>query len=473
MAGPWEKYSQPAATGPWAKYGKPTAEPVAAEEPSEYSQSHAGQAVYGVNTGIGNALGFPVDAVNSALSVVGLGSEKPFLGSAQINEFLAGVGAIKPETNDPTKQFARRVGESVGASLPFGMAGGARAIAPTLASAASGGVGAATAQQVFPGNPVAEFAGEMAGSFAPMTVAAVAKRASGAAKAPTVQQLEDEAGRLYEQAENSGVTFDQPVVAQKVNDITARAMSEGIDPTLHPGATAALKRLQDATTKGLTVKEARTLRKVIAAAEKDFNNRDQQRIAGFMRRQFDELLNTVPELAPANALYARAAKGDMIDTAIELAGSKAGQFTGSGFENALRTEFRALDRAIIKGQIKGLSEAEIAAIQKVARGGKIENALRNLGRLAPTGAVSLMTSGGLPFFIGNALGGPAMGAAASGTMMGAGMAGRAGATMLQKRNAAVASALARRGAPPVPQPYMNNANRKVAAALAAGAGANL
>lgn len=447
-----------------------------------YGDSHVAQALSGANEGIGEALGAPVDIINSALGVVGLGSDKPILGSGQINDVLSAIGAIKPETDDPTKRFIRRASKSVGASLPFGMGASvglksgsevAKVLGGTLASGATGGIGAATAQQLFPDNPLAEFVGEIIGSGAPMTLAALAKRARAATAAPTVKQLEDEAGRLYEQAENSGVMFDQSTVAAKVNDIAARAMSEGIDPTLHPGATAALKRLTDASSRGLTVKEARTLRKVIGAAEKDFTNGDQVRIAGIMRRQFDELLNTVPELRPANALYARASKGDMIETAIELAGSRAGQFTGSGFENALRTEFRALDRQIIRGELKGLSEAEIAAIRKIARGGNLENALRGLGKLAPTGVVSMGMGGGLPFLVGNALGGPAMGAAAAGATMGAGMAGRAGATALQKRNAAVASALARRGGPVARQPLLTERNSRVAAALAGGAAANL
>lgn len=438
----------------------------------DFGASHVGQGLSGLQEGLVNAGDF-------AAMLLSAGTVRD--AGTGVKKLLSDVGFIAPETDDPSKQFVRRAAETVGGSLPFGVGGalgskglveGAKVLGGTLLSGTTGGLGAATAEQVAPGNEVAEFIGEMAGGLTPTTVAAALRRGAAAKAAPTVQQLEDEAGRLYEQAENSGVTFSQPVVKAKVDEITARALSEGIDPTIHPAATAALKRLQDAATRGLTVKEARTLRKVIRAAEKDFKNEDQLRIGGIMRRQFDELLNTVPELAPANALYTRASQGDLIETAYELAGSRAGQFSGSGFENALRTEFRALERAIIKGDLRGLPPDLVEAIRKVARGGKVENVLRFIGRFAPTNVVSSGLTYGVPFMIGNALGGPAVGAVAAGTAGMAGFGGRAAATALQKRNAAIAGALARRGGKPKFGPFLNDTDEKIAAALLGGVAAN-
>jgi len=263
---------------------------------------------------------------------------------------------------------------------------------------------------------------------------------------PTVEELKAQAGQLYEAAKAKGYVFPQSSVKQVADDIAATAISEGIDQTLHPGATAALKRLQESGANGMTVDNAQTMRRILAAAAKDPTNPDQSRIASIMIDKFDDFLaQSGPELAAARGLYAQAKRGELIEQAIELAGSRAGQFSGSGFENALRTEFRNLDRQIIKGQLKGFSDAEIDAIRQVARGGPIENALRYVGKLAPTGVVSMGAGFGVPFAVGNAVGGPGVGTIAGLGAMGTGLASRQAATAMTMNNARLAAALGRNG----------------------------
>lgn len=271
--------------------------------------------------------------------------------------------------------------------------------------------------------------------------AVASKLATNASKAavPTVDELKAQAGALYDKADASGVTFGKAEVKQVADDIAAKVLSEGIDPTLHPRATAALKRLTDASATGMTVKDAQTMRRVIAAAAKDPMNPDEQRIAKIMLDKFDDTVSAkAPDLSEARSLYRTAKKGELIETAIELAGSRAGQFSGSGFENALRTEFRSLQNKIIKGQLKGLSQEEIDAIGKVANGGNIENALRFVGKFAPTGVVPTM---GLAMLADQLT----LGGLGSLGLAGAGIAGRAGATAMTKNNALSAALLARSG----------------------------
>jgi len=299
-------------------------------------------------------------------------------------------------------------------------------------------------------------------------------KASGAgtkAAVPTVDDLKTRAGALYDKAESSGVTFSRPEVKTIGDDITAEVMSEGIDPTLHPRATAALKRLTDAGTTGMTVKDAQTMRRVIAAAAKDPMNPDEQRIASIMLDRFDDMVaSKAPDLAEARKLYHTAKKGELIETAIELAQSRAGQYSQSGMENALRTEFRHLQREIIKGRLKGLSPAEIDAINKVADGGTLDNLARYVGKLAPTGAMSFMAGGGVPFMIGNAIGGPAVGAAASGATMATGLGARSAASAMTQNNALAAALLARNGGVPVPRAQMTPKQLAIARALVAAGG---
>lgn len=306
------------------------------------------------------------------------------------------------------------------------------------------------------------------------TMGGAAAKAGGAgsrAVAPTVDELKVAAGALYDKAGKSGVTFSRPEVKQIGDEIAAEVMTQGIDPTLHPRATAALKRITDAGATGMTVKDAQTMRRVLAAAAKDPMNPDEQRIASIMIDKFDDMVAAkTPDLAEARKLYHTAKKGELIETAIELAHSRAGQYSQSGMENALRTEFRHIQRQIIKGQLKGLTTDEIAAINKVADGGTLDNIARWVGKAAPTGAVSFMAGGGVPFMIGNAMGGPAVGAAAAGGTMATGMAGKAAAEALTKRNAIAAALVARNGGVPAPKTKLSPKQLAVARALiAAGA----
>lgn len=286
--------------------------------------------------------------------------------------------------------------------------------------------------------------GAGAGGLLGGAVGALAGRAAKA-KVPTVAEMEDQAGAIYDAAEKSGVVFAKPAVRAFADDITATAITEGIDQTIHPAATAALKRIQSLRNNGATVKDLRTLRKVLRAAGKDNTNGDQQRIAGIMTRALDDFIDTqVPSLKPANRIYQQAKKGEVIETAIELAHSKSGG-TRTGLENAIRNEFQALDRQIIKGQLKGLTKAEISAIRHAARGGKVENILRYVGKLAPTGVVSGSASLGVPFAIGNVMGGPIVGATAAGATAGTGLLSKTLATQMAIANAERAALTARNG----------------------------
>lgn len=300
-------------------------------------------------------------------------------------------------------------------------------------------------------------------------VGALAGKAAKAA-VPTVDDLKAEAGALYAKAENSGVTFPKAEVKTVADDISALAITEGIDPTLHPRATAALKRLMEAADTGMTVQNAQTMRRILAAASKDPMNPDEARIVGKMLEKFDDMVAAKsPELAEARAIYHQAKKGELIEQAIELARIRAGQYGNGGMENALRTEFRALARKIEKGQLKGLSAEEVSAINKVAEGGPVENILRWVGKAAPTGVVSAGLSTGVPFAVGNAAGGPALGAMLAGGTMGAGIAGKTAAGAMTTANALKAALLARNGGI-APKWTLSAGQRKALGALLSGSG---
>src|SRR3546814_18329917 len=70
---------------------------------------------------------------------------------------------------------------------------------------------------------------------------------------------------------------------------------------------------------------------------------------------------------------------------------------------------------------------------------------RYVGKMAPTGVVSGALSTGVPFAIGNAMGGPIAGTAAVGITNAAGLVGRKLATRMGTDNAVLAELTARNG----------------------------
>ena len=135
-----------------------------------FRDSFSSEALSGINEGIGNALSLPATLGNAVLSVgpaiVNTLAGTDFKGADYLPdpgkpamELMKMSGAIKPPRADLGSKVVRRVGQEVGAALPFGMT---RPVA-TIAAAIGSGLGAATAQQVDPDNPWLELAGQFGG----------------------------------------------------------------------------------------------------------------------------------------------------------------------------------------------------------------------------------------------------------------------------------------------------------------------
>lgn len=463
----------------------------AGDASSDYNKTNLSQGLSGLNEGIGNILGAPVDITNAALNLGARGinaltgsniqmSDRPFLGSKMINEAMGRMGAIGPETVDADNRFVRRTMQSVGSAMvPVAATASAPAqIGKAVLPALTGGMGAAGAQQMFPGDPFAEFAGEMLGSGAGLggvyrSMANAAKRKAAEA-VPDIPQLKQQANRLYDAAQANGVTATQQQTSDLYQNFRKVAKDEGlISPTgristAYPKAKEALDLAKDYSKGMMNPRQMKTVRKVLSEAAASPDN-SERRLAKVLLGEFDDWTSPLaPEFAEARKVSARYLGAQTIQDAIERAGVRAGQFSGSGFENALRTEFRALDRKIVNGQERGFSSEAQKAIRDVARGTKASNAARNIGKLAPTGVVSAGISTGVPFAIGNAAGGPAAGAALSGLTSAVGMVGRRAATKMTADNAKLADLIVRNGGLPKALPAMSARDRAWVAGLLGG-----
>lgn len=271
-------------------------------------------------------------------------------------------------------------------------------------------------------------------------------------KGPSVAALKQQAGAAYDAAENAGVIISKNSFKQFAQDVQRQMADEGIDAMMQPRALAALKRLTDIDD-NVTLKGAEILRRVVKNAASS-NDPSERRMARIMVERLDDYMNNLSPadvlggnapaatsaLRDARSLWSRASKADSIEELISRARNRSSQFSGSGYENALRTEFRNL--AQNAKRLRVYTPDEQAAIRRVANGGPVGNVMRMLGKFAPTGVVSSVLSGGAGFGVGGPVGAVALPAL--------GFAARQGATAATARNANMASALMR-GVPPPTQ----------------------
>lgn len=463
-----------------------------------FRDSLAGQGISGVNEGIANVLGFPVDLATGAMNLLprGLNAvantdipliDRPKLGSEWIKDQM-NDWAIYDPTNDAGGQFARRVGQSVGAAVvPLaGAANSARTFAQGALSALGGGVGAATANRFFPNNPLADFAGDVLGSMGVGGGLAVAGRNAAQrqieANIPTIPQLKEQAGQLYRQAEARGVTASPQMTQDLADNLRGVLTREGnISPTgriseVYPKAKQAMQLADDYAGQPMNPTQMQTVRKGMADGLNS-PEAEERRLARMLTDEFDGWANPqAPELAQARQTASRYLAAEELGKLRSLAEANASQFSGSGLENALRTQYRGMDRNLIRGSKRFNSDVE-DAIEKVSRGTPAANVFRDLGKYAPSGVIPTTAGAVTGGTIGGFLGGPLGGALGSVVIPAVGHVSRKAAERMTVRAADLAELTARNGGAvpqaPLVDPERLRAMITVLAAQNMNANANL
>lgn len=157
-----------------------------------------------------------------------------------------------------------------------------------------------------------------------------------------------------------------------------------------------------------------------------------------------EKLRQYPNIRAAMNEYAHAQRVGIIQKAIEDARLSAPNFSASGYENAIRSEFRKLAKNSEKMALFSITEQK--AIEEIAKGGPLLNLLRNLGRAAPVGGLMQTLH----------IGGAASTAGATLPFTVAASLARVGARQMQKNNARLIEAIVKHGRLP-PQIRKNSA----------------
>ena len=366
--------------------------------------------------------------------------------TAQVEKGLTRLGFPQPETQ--TERALQVGGGALGGVT--GQVGALGQLAKTAASPVARGVAQTLSQQpvrqvaaALPVGATSQYVAEETGSPTLGLAAGVAAGipfamgAKGTLQAPTVQELKGQAGQQYKFAEDVGAVFKKNSYNQFANKLESTLAKEGLDKALQPRVFAALERIKDTKNSNVTLENMEILRRISQAAGSSADA-SERRLASIMVDNLDDFVETaqpsqlakgsseaVSALTDARELWKRAKKTEIIDDLVASAELRAeANFSQSGMENALRRKL--VNLADNPKALRAFTKEEQNAIKVAAKGGPVQNVLRLVGKLAPTGAISAGISGGAGF----ALGGP-MGAVGLPLIGGA---SRLGATQLGLRN---------------------------------------
>lgn len=341
-------------------------------------------------------------------------------------------------------------GATVGA---FGMLGKAKgapmeaipAITPgaaTKAALSGAAVGAATGFGE-PGSVEDRLKNALAnGAFGALVGGVGGKLASGATRemAPTAQELKTAYKGAFKAAEDTGAVIGQKSVSQYAQDAVELLKSEGVVTPSgkvagFPKVAHAINMMDDFAGGNMSIAQAQTLRKAVAGAAKSIDS--EERYVGVqMLDHFDRFVaNLKPsEFVAGNgqaavtawtqgrAFYQVAKKGQAVTDLISSASRQAKKSAHVSGEQAIRNKF---DAFVGKAKnLRGFSPAEVAQLEQVGNGTPVGNVAKAAGKLAPTTLGGIGVKAGIPFAVGSAVGGPAVGTTLAGATMGVGVAGR-------------------------------------------------
>lgn len=403
---------QPAGKPKWQD--APQVDPQQGATLASEAADYTSQGLSGINEGIANVAGFLPDMANELLvkpSLAGINalagtdlkaSEKPFLGTEMMRDFMAPT--IAPESDDPMKQIVRRVAQEIPATLIPGAGAIAKSATPLkllageTAAAVGSGAGAATAEQLAPDNPWIEAGASLVGGFTPMAAASMMKRNAAKVAAPTVDALADAKNAAYDTADQLGVKYTPQAYGGLVGQVDAAAAAKNISPTRHPKASSFIADMKARFANGASLTEMDQLRQEVRRDLIRNSDESEQFFGEVILDEIDDFLakagpNSVsagdPAAGNAAILAARKAnttlrKTETVEDAIYRANlNAASSGSGGNVNNTLRQAFKGI--LLNPKKRRGFTAEEIGVMEKIVETSKGEDAMRLLGKLAPSG----------------------------------------------------------------------------------------
>lgn len=412
--------------------------------------AEGGIGLVGLSGDIGSLVGSGVDYAGSKLGV-DPGSVQKFkdvakagLSATPAAIFVApGSQDIKSEIEKVTGEFYKPQGapeelaQKVGQFLP-GMIGGPGGVATRFATqVAAPAIASEIGKNV--AGPYGEVAGALVGAGSAVTAGQkfnAAMAARGAAKAaPSADDILKTAKSQFKSAEDMNLTVTPDFAANAAAKM--RADLKGFDPEAQGVVFKAAERLEglgvpkpgtpfvpvqmndvELIRKQLTNLKQSTDAPTREAARRAISSLQESQMAlaapQVLRGSADLYTKT---MADAIANYAAGKRSNTVMGKValgELNAATAG--SGANEDNALRQAIKQLARPVNndivpKWKRLGFSDAEGAAIERVARGSPVGNTARYLGKFAPTGVVSGAGALGLGSLVGGPVGAAALPAA--------------------------------------------------------------
>ncbi|MDE9449987.1 hypothetical protein J3R80_05835 [Aliiroseovarius sp. Z3] len=235
---------------------------------------------------------------------------------------------------------------------------------------------------------------------------AISKSPSLKSLSPSLDQLKDSADALYKRVYESKVMFPKDRLQGLANGMVAKLRKEGFNERLHPRIPALFDELSEMVGQPQSLQQMEALRRIAGKVAKSVDP-DERRLGSIAKEMIDEsvagLGGATKELAEARELWGRMKRVETIEDIIEQSANNP------NFEKSIQSRFRQLLRNPRKN-LAGFSEAEIAAIRQVARGGPVQRVLEEIGkRLSPQSlsgmgiSGSAAYSGNMPLAVSSAL----------------------------------------------------------------------
>jgi hypothetical protein len=366
-------------------------------------------------------------------------------------EKATGFDEVKHVPQTVAGKFARTGASFAG---PAAVAGIGRGVVRT---AIKGGVAPAVvsegAGQLTEGTPAEPFA-RIGGAVLGGKLAAGRKPRPG--PAPTRDALTDEATSLYNSSKQRGVLVSHTSLDPAIDDMTRKVQAFGAyDPQLTPDTFRVVQRLHDEFRgTSVDIEDLGKIREIIGTAAGAVRKED-RRAAMILKNAFDDFANNLTpadvlsgdpqaamnDIIKARSLWARASKAETIEQVFEKARNAVGaNYTAAGMQTALRQQFKAI--ANNPKKMRQFSKEEQDAIKAIVRGGRGENFLRLIGKLAPRGNIGTAIMGGAIYTD------PVAGLGALGVAEGS----KGLSTMMGNKKVRNLDEMVRRGAPVAPPP---------------------
>lgn len=240
-------------------------------------------------------------------------------------------------------------------------------------------------------------------------------KTAAANEVPTTEKLRTLSQRLYAEADKNDIVISsaagEKIIAEAFKRITRRTPGEnsgGFSPSVQKESFGALKELYQAVTSDSKValqaiedkrsilaevarspdkRERRVAGMILEELEKGLANLKQSDVVAGDVSQVKDLLET---RAVARELWDRHLKSETIDKLWRSIELTKGKFVGSGLENAIRTKFRQF--ALNEEEMRRFSPAEREAIESLTTAKGAAYIAQIAGKLSPVSFLGLISA---------------------------------------------------------------------------------